>query len=47
MGKKTWCLDNGSLGQQLLDEWTGQCTDDARQYSMAYVYLILLTENSL
>ena len=30
---KTWCLDNGSWGQQLLNEWTGQCVDDNKQYT--------------
>ena len=24
---KTWCLTNGEFGQQLLNEWTGQCED--------------------
>ena len=24
---KTWCLNNGSFGEQLIKEWTGECTD--------------------
>ena len=24
---KTWCLNSGSWGKQLLSEWTGECTD--------------------
>ena len=24
---KTWCLSNGSYGQQLISEWTGECDD--------------------
>ncbi|MBQ1392845.1 MAG: zinc-ribbon domain-containing protein [Lachnospiraceae bacterium] len=30
---KTWCLNNGDFGQQLLNEWTGQCIDDNKQYT--------------
>lgn len=24
---KTWCLSNGSFGERLIKEWTGECTD--------------------
>lgn len=24
---KTWCLNNGDFGQQLMQEWTGECED--------------------
>ena len=24
---ESWCLNNGSFGQQLIKEWTGECTD--------------------
>ncbi len=24
---KTWCLNNGDFGQQLMSEWTGECND--------------------
>ena len=24
---KTWCLNNSSFGKQLMNEWTGECTD--------------------
>jgi len=30
---KTWCLNNGDLGQQLIQEWTGQC-EDGHTYQM-------------
>ena len=30
---KTWCLNNGDYGKQILKEWTGQCTDDNKQYT--------------
>ena len=25
---KTWCLNNGSFGEQLIKEWTGECEDE-------------------
>ena len=28
---KTWCLNNGSFGKQLMSEWTGEC-DDGSHY---------------
>lgn len=30
---KTWCLNNGDFGQQVLKEWTGEC-EDGRQYEI-------------
>ena len=31
---KSWCLNNGDFGQQLLNEWTGICEDD-NQYEIS------------
>ena len=28
---KTWCMNNGSFGKQLISEWTGEC-DDGKHY---------------
>lgn len=33
---KSWCLNNGSFGQQLIKEWTGACEDDTH-YSIGQV----------
>ena len=28
---ESWCLNNGSFGKQLMNEWTGEC-DDGTHY---------------
>ena len=33
---KNWCLSNGSFGQQLIKEWTGEC-EDGKHYNMDQV----------
>ena len=30
---KTWCLNNGDFGQQLMQEWTGEC-EDGKHYEI-------------
>ena len=30
---KTWCLNNGAFGEQLMSEWTGEC-EDGNHYSI-------------
>ncbi len=37
---KTWCLNNGDFGKQLMQEWTGEC-EDGKHYEIDEVSFLL------